>query len=109
MSVPIEFEVGLAPQPAWTFLRKETSFAPTGSRTPYRPVHSIVTVLATLYLKETISDDLEPPSPSYLQDITFSNDAVILLQLHYYYYYYYKIWMSLVTGFFFLVLLLKQR
>jgi len=28
---------------------------------------------------------------------------------YYYYYYYYSIWMSLVTGLFFLVLLLNQR
>ena len=28
---------------------------------------------------------------------------------YYYYYYYYTIWMSLVTGFFFPVLLLNQR
>jgi len=28
---------------------------------------------------------------------------------YYYYYYYYTIWMSLVTGLFFLVLLLNQR
>ena len=31
------------------------------------------------------------------------------LYLLYYYYYYYTIWMSLVTGLFFLVLLLNQR
>ena len=28
---------------------------------------------------------------------------------YYYYYYYYSIWMSLVTGLFFLVLFLNQR
>ena len=38
-----------------------------------------------------------------------SGDTVASAQLDYYYYCYIMIWMSLVTGLFFLVLLLKQR
>jgi len=67
--VPIEFEAGWTPEPAWTFLRKETSLAPYRDSTPYGAARSMVPVLATLYLKKTINDDLEPPSPAYLQDI----------------------------------------
>ena len=50
--VPIEFETGWASESAWTFLRKETSFVPYRDSTPYGAARSIVTVLATLYLKK---------------------------------------------------------
>ena len=50
----------------------------------------------------------------FLCNITFQSTFVIgkcccCYYYYYYYYYYYTIWMSLVTGLFFLVLLLNQR
>jgi len=39
----------------------------------------------------------------------FGHEVAVVCHYYYYYYYYYSIWMSLVTGLFFLVLLLNQR
>jgi len=39
----------------------------------------------------------------------FHNFITLFTYYYYYYYYYYTIWMSLVTGLFFPVLLLNQR
>jgi hypothetical protein len=39
---PNEQESGWAPQPVWTYERREKSLDPAGIRIPYRPVHNLV-------------------------------------------------------------------
>jgi hypothetical protein len=48
---------------------------------------------------------------SVVQQITISQSDIteLIYDYYYYYYYYYAIWMTLVTGFFFLVLFLNQQ
>jgi hypothetical protein len=47
-SVPIELDVSGAPEPAWAFCRRANSLTPAGTRTPYHPTCSLVTVPTTI-------------------------------------------------------------
>jgi len=42
--VPTEYETRWAPEPVWTFWRREKSLFPTGIQTPDRTVRSVVTL-----------------------------------------------------------------
>jgi hypothetical protein len=42
-SVPIELEAGWAPEPIWTFRKREKSLDSIGIRTPDRQLRSLVT------------------------------------------------------------------
>jgi hypothetical protein len=46
--VPTEKDGGIAPEPVWTFWRRDKSVAPAGIWTPDRPVRSLVAIPTTL-------------------------------------------------------------
>jgi hypothetical protein len=48
-SVPNEQEAGFAPEPVWTFWRREKSVATAGIQTPDCTTHSLTAISTTLY------------------------------------------------------------
>jgi hypothetical protein len=49
-SVPIEWEAGWAPEPIWTFERRDKSLAPAGIRVLGRIARSLITILAFVFI-----------------------------------------------------------